>query len=271
MPNFLPRQKYPFEQRYQVLDSVTYFRGRHTLKGGFDLNFVREELQNLFQGGGVYSYSGLTTIAQDCPQGATGCVPVADATTSRHYSNYNQAFDLNGLNGLLNFSNSTYAFYAQDTWKPTNRLVLNFGLRYEYQQLPQPGEIQTEGVTFNGNPRFPETMSFHQDKNNWAPRIGMTYDFGGDHFNGAARRVRHLPRSHQQQRRGERHPEQRHQPGEFLLHAGHGGRAGVSERAALDTDHRGKPARPELLCVRPGAAGSAIVRPVDRTRRCRPA
>jgi hypothetical protein len=143
---------------------------------------VREELQNLFQGGGVYSYSGLTTIAQDCPKNATGCVPVSDANTSRHYSNYNQAFDRNNLGGLLNFSSSTYAFYAQDTWKPTNRLVLNLGLRYEYQQLPQPGEITTEGVTFNGNPRFPETMSFHQDKNNWAPRIGMTYDFGGDHF-----------------------------------------------------------------------------------------
>jgi outer membrane receptor protein involved in Fe transport len=182
MPNFLPRQKYPFEQRYQILDSVTYFRGRHTLKGGFDFNYVREELQNLFQGGGVYSYSGLTTIAQDCPKDSTGCAPVSDANMSRHYTNYNQAFDQNNLNGLLNFSNSTYAFYAQDTWKPTNRLVLNLGLRYEYQQLPQPGEITTEGVTFNGNPRFPETMSFHQDKNNWAPRIGMTYDFGGDHF-----------------------------------------------------------------------------------------
>jgi hypothetical protein len=181
MPNFLPRQKYPYEQRYQVLDSVTYFRGHHTLKGGADLNFVREELQNLFQGGGVYAYSGLTTVAQDCPQGSTGCVPVSDANTSRHYTTYNQAFDLNGLNGLLGFSTPTYAFYAQDTWKPTNRLVVNLGLRYEYQQLPQPGEIQTEGVTFNGNPRFPQTMSFHQDKNNWAPRIGVTYDFGGEH------------------------------------------------------------------------------------------
>jgi hypothetical protein len=182
MPNFLPRPKYPYEQRYQILDSVTYFRGQHTLKSGFDLNFVREELQNLFQGGGVYSYTGLTTIAQDCPAGAAGCVPVADATTGRHYGNYNQAFDLNGIGGLLAFPSTTYAFYVQDTWKPSNRLVLNLGLRYEYQQLPQPGEISTEGVTFNGNPRFPQTMSFHQDKNNWAPRVGLTYDFGGDHL-----------------------------------------------------------------------------------------
>ena len=33
MPNFLPRPKYPYEQRYQVLDSVTYFRGAHTPQG----------------------------------------------------------------------------------------------------------------------------------------------------------------------------------------------------------------------------------------------
>jgi hypothetical protein len=182
MPNFLPRPKYPHEQRYQILDSVTYFRGQHTVKGGFDLNFVREELQNLFQGGGVYSYTNLTNIAQDCPAGAAGCIPVADANMGRHYGNYNQAFDLNGLGGLLAFPSSTYAFYVQDTWKPSNRLVLNLGLRYEYQQLPQPGEISTEGVTFNGNPRFPQTTSFHQDKNNWAPRVGLTYDFGGDHL-----------------------------------------------------------------------------------------
>jgi outer membrane receptor protein involved in Fe transport len=182
MPNFLPRPKYPYEQRYQILDSITYFRGRHTLKTGFDINYVREQLQNLFQGGGVYSYSGLTTIAQDCPNGSTGCTPVVDATTGRHYSNFNQAFDLNGLAGLLAFPSWTYAFYAQDTWKPTNRLVLNLGLRYEYQQLPQPGEISAEGVTFRGNPRFPETQRFHQDKNNWAPRIGLTYDFGGEHM-----------------------------------------------------------------------------------------
>ena len=35
---------------------------------------------------------------------------------------------------------ATYAFFAQDTWNATDRLVINLGLRYEYQQLPQPGE-----------------------------------------------------------------------------------------------------------------------------------
>jgi hypothetical protein len=181
MPNFLPRQKYPFERRYQIINSLSHFRGPHTLKAGLDINYVQEELQNLFQGGGVYSYSNLTNISQDCPAGAVGCVPLVDANTGRHYSNYNQAFDLNGIGGLLSFSSPTYAFYVQDNWRVSNRVMLNLGLRYEYQQLPQPGEIEVEGVTFRGNPSYPLTQSFKQDKNNWAPRIGLTWDFGANH------------------------------------------------------------------------------------------
>jgi hypothetical protein len=179
MAEFLPRLKYPFEQRYQFLDSVTYYRGGHTLKGGADINYVREELQNLFRGGGVYSYTNLTAIANDCPAGISGCVPVVDANTGRHYSNYQQAFDNNRLGGGLFFPSWTYAFYVQDTWRSSDRLVLSLGLRYEYQQLPQPGEIEYEGVTFSGNPRFPQTQQLAQDKNNWAPRIGLTYDLTG--------------------------------------------------------------------------------------------
>jgi hypothetical protein len=181
MPNFLPRPKYPYEQRYQFLDSVTYYRGGHTLKVGADINYVREELQNLFQGGGVYSYTSLTAIAQDCPPGVSGCSPVADANLGRHYSNFNQAFDLNGLDGALFFPAWQYAGYVQDTWRAGDRLVLNLGLRYEYQQMPRPGRIEYQGVTFSGNPAYPQTMEFNQDKNNWAPRIGITYDIGGDH------------------------------------------------------------------------------------------
>jgi hypothetical protein len=63
---------------------------------------VQEELINLFQGGGVYSYSNLTNIASDCPKGVVGCVPVASGSaTGRHYTSYTQAFDLNGIGGAI--------------------------------------------------------------------------------------------------------------------------------------------------------------------------
>ncbi len=179
MPNFLPRQKYPFEQRYQFLDSVTFYSGGHTIKSGFDVNFVKEELQNLFQGGGVYSYSGLSTISLDCPMGAraSGCVPGG----ARNYTSYNQAFDQNGLGGALAFNSSTYAAYVQDQWRLNDRLLVNLGLRYDYQQLPQPGDVETDGVSFVGNPAVPQTTEFNKDKKNWAPRLGVTYDLGARH------------------------------------------------------------------------------------------
>ncbi len=113
----------------------------------------------------------------------TGCVPLADATPGRHYSNYIQQFDLRGggLRGDAYFTTTDWNFFIQDTWSVNNRLTVNGGLRYEYQQLPQPGETEVNGVVLNGNPAYPQTMSFNQDKNNWGPRIGMTYDIFGDH------------------------------------------------------------------------------------------
>src|SRR5918993_1793965 len=182
MPNFLPRPKYPDERRYQFIDNLTYYAGAHSIKTGFDINYVQEDIVNLFQGGGIYAYGDLQRIAADCPVGATGCVPLADATPGRHYNSYTQQFDLRGggLRGDAYFTTTDYNFFIQDTWSVNNKLTVNAGLRYEYQQLPQPGEEEVNGIVLNGNPAYPQTMSFNQDKNNWGPRLGMTYDIFGD-------------------------------------------------------------------------------------------
>jgi hypothetical protein len=172
MPNFLPRPKYPDERRYQVLDAVTFFTGAHSIKVGMDINYVREDIENLFQGGGVYTYSNLQNIAADCPQGSSGCVPLVDLNRGRHYQGFVQAFDLRGRTGDALFHTTDYNFYIQDTWRVSRPLTLNLGLRYEYQKLPQPEQ---------GNPAYPLTQRFTQDKNNFGPRLGFTYDVGGRH------------------------------------------------------------------------------------------
>ena len=58
MPNALPRPAFPDEHRLQFSDVLSKTHGAHTLKFGVDMNFVHEVLINLFQGGGVYTYSG---------------------------------------------------------------------------------------------------------------------------------------------------------------------------------------------------------------------
>jgi hypothetical protein len=181
MPNFLPRAKFPDERRYQLLDSVSFYRGAHSVKAGVDLNYVRDTQINLFTGGGVYSYANLQSITADCPREATGCVPLGDATAGRHYNNYQQAFDLRGLAGDVFFTTTDYNFYLQDNWRATRELMINLGMRYEYQQLPQPGKAKAKGIVFTGNPAYPATQHFNQDKNNWGPRLGFTYDVGAKH------------------------------------------------------------------------------------------
>ena len=53
-------------------------------------------------------------------------------------------------------STNNWAFYTQDSWDVTPRLTLNLGLRYDWASL------------------------LGDDKNNFAPRIGVAYDIGGN-------------------------------------------------------------------------------------------
>jgi hypothetical protein len=174
MPNFLPRAAYPNEKRFQWTDNLSFMKGNHSFKVGVDINYVRENQINLFNGGGVYSYTGLNALAQDCPAQASGCVPQSTgATTGKHYSSFQQAFDLTGQGGKLFFPTTDTAVYFQDNYRVLPTLTLYLGLRYEYTKLPEPLN--------GGNTAFPLTTSFNSDTNNFGPRFGFSWDIGGDH------------------------------------------------------------------------------------------
>ncbi len=91
MPNALPRPAFPNEHRYQFTDILSKTHGTHTLKAGVDVNLIHELLINLFQGGGVYSYSGSTAFANWVAD-VTG-TNLGDGLTGKHYTTFVQVND----------------------------------------------------------------------------------------------------------------------------------------------------------------------------------
>ena len=178
----LDRNALPDERRFQFADSLTYTQSNHTFKFGTDINRVRDVDDNLFTGAGSYTYSNINDFIVDYTNWTTNgslraanrtCATLANpAANTRlagkcYTSNYQQGF------GQPRFEERTidWAFFAQDDWRVSPRLTLNLGLRWDYEQFPQP---------FLVNPALPQTGNRPSDKNNFGPRIGFAADLTGD-------------------------------------------------------------------------------------------
>ncbi len=100
---------------YQVIPSLTYTRGGHTLKFGGDFNHYSTMRLNNGGGLGSYTFSGQYTGNS-----------VADLLLG--YPNKASRALGDTRNPMFN---EAYAAYLQDDWKITKRLTLNLGVRYD--------------------------------------------------------------------------------------------------------------------------------------------
>jgi len=168
-PNFLDRRSYPDERSYQVADTYSIGHGKHLFKFGGDVVRFHDVLDNLFQESGAYSYSLRQDFISDYaaavnsfPTHACGTAPNKVAC----YSSFVQDFGT----PRFEFRTIDYGFFFQDDWRIAQRLTLNLGLRWEYEQMPDP-QIP--------NSNLPATAVFPDDKNNFGPRFGFAWDLTG--------------------------------------------------------------------------------------------
>jgi hypothetical protein len=150
LPNFLD------ENRVQLIDNLTLYKGNHTFKFGVNLDFVSFDDGFFRYGGGSYSFDEWEGTDDGFLDGG---LP---------YS-YTQSFSM--YDGKVKFTNNYYAVYFQDEWRASPNFTLTYGLRYEYQEHDQPKET---------NPLYPLTGQIPQDSNNFAPRVGFAWDINGD-------------------------------------------------------------------------------------------
>lgn len=194
----------------QVIDNLTLTRGKHTYKFGVDYRYLTALYTNVFATDrmGVYTFNNSVTRSIVGNAFASFLLGIPDNDVMATVLNPNS-------NGYV----PSYAGYAQDDFKVSSRVTINYGMRYEYHPmfndhnnntanfLPDYVSVQN-GITVHGavvvpdkglslvNPAFaeslaptpiltasqanvPQSLRFSQ-KTDFAPRIGVAWRITGD-------------------------------------------------------------------------------------------
>lgn len=138
----------PIETMNQFQNNLTWNNGDHSMKFGGGVNRVYDYRRNDISA--VYTFPTLAAY-----------LAARSGSNLRGYTSFAQTLG----NAEITYNSAFYNFFAQDDWKVTRRLKLNYGLRYDLYDVP-------EG---DSNSPFEQGRNFRVDKNNFAPRLGFVY------------------------------------------------------------------------------------------------
>jgi Carboxypeptidase regulatory-like domain len=148
---------FTIQNTYQMSDSITWTKGRHTIKFGLEGRKYIAPQQFTQRARGDYDYNNTTLFLQDIQPDFLG-----ERTTGSpvYYGDQTALY-----------------WYANDSWRIRPNLTFNLGVRYQYTTIPTTLRTQSQesaasvpGLIDFSEPRAP--------RNEWAPRIGIAYSPG---------------------------------------------------------------------------------------------
>ena len=163
-PNFMP--KYQHTDQVQYLNTLSWLRGRHQFKFGADVMLpMNNEYIDIPSTRGNLQFSGQFTGNA-----------VADFMLG-----WARTAELSNVH-LVNQRRSSYAFFVQDDWRPSDRLTVNLGLRYDYMtpsydadNLMANFDPNTGSLVYASDGSMAERSLVNPDRNNFGPRAGIVY------------------------------------------------------------------------------------------------
>lgn len=181
IPNWMPL--FRTDENYTHGDSLTWIKGAHTMRFGFDavhfrLNHWQPELSD---GGprGLLDFNGNVTTTQ--------------GTSANQFNAYAQ-FLLGASNNLqkglqyilMTTREFQYGWFAQDRWQVSRNLTVSLGLRYELYPLMTRSngkgieryDPDTNNVLLGGRGNVPTDVGITVSKKLFAPRAGIAYRLG---------------------------------------------------------------------------------------------
>ena len=163
------------EDQFQFVNNWTKMIGNHAVKVGADLRYARNlRVPSDNDRTGLNNFG--TGPTSNGASGGLGwaTLVLGDVTAYNRYASTST--------NAKEFQKRDF-FYAQDTWRATQKLTVNAGLRYEFyfpESVNAPGNgallnLNTGFISVAGVGGIPSNMGVSIAKNAWNPRIGLAY------------------------------------------------------------------------------------------------
>jgi len=196
-----------YSNLYQFKQSIAWARGTHSFQWGAEIRVNRDSTIFGTNPNGIYVFGGGTAyspvaipsssgthninVGDPLPDSLTGLLTATpfsySITAAASVTPVGDKFDEAGVR------REAYGFYFQDAWKASQKLTVNYGLRYEVNSRIHEATKRTSLPIFVGangqsvpytdrsaqqilliNPQPP----YDQDWNGWGPRLGLDYAAG---------------------------------------------------------------------------------------------
>jgi hypothetical protein len=173
------------EDKFQVVDNVTWRVGSHTTKFGLDFTRSRTDVRTRFNPNGNFLYATDTPYdPNSCPVSPSQvtaairngtypiipCQPWEIGKDRADIGTYPIVYQLIEGEPEANLYDNQIGLFAQDTWRLGSKVVLEYGLRYDLDTFRLPPSARVDSPIPNGGAPL--------DKNNVAPRLGFTFTPG---------------------------------------------------------------------------------------------
>jgi hypothetical protein len=159
------------QNNFQVKDTFTTTRGRHSVRTGGELRLGRDGATLHHWERPNYSFQSILDFVDDEAFSENRAV---DPTTGQPTTAYGK------------YITDEWALFVQDNWKARSNLTLNLGVRYDNFGNPKKDRIPFNGIILGPGANRQEQMRtakvgvvdklYETDWNNVAPRLGVTWD-----------------------------------------------------------------------------------------------
>ncbi len=163
------RPQFQVSQVWQLLDTLSWTKGSHSVKAGYEYRHTSDNFLDLTAPQGQFTSTGIYTgnVGFGGADFLLGDPSTVQFTTPTVAHNYQYAS----------------SFFAQDTWRVRPNLTLNYGLRNElFSPILNHQNAMSNFTPANGGGFITAKEGdwfarglVHPDKNDFAPRFGFSY------------------------------------------------------------------------------------------------